>query len=52
MAARVVEKNQEAIPAHVLKIEREVVRPEAFVRVLTDIVDRKEPRNGKGMPGR
>ena len=49
---RVLEKNQEAILAHVLKIEREMKDLRAFVRELMDAVDRMERRNGRGVLGR
>lgn len=48
----VLEKNQEAILAHVLKIERDLKDLRALVRELMDTVDRIEQRNGKGMLGR
>ena len=49
---RVLEKNQEAILAHVLKIERELKDLRAFVRELMDAVDRMEQRSGKKTIGR
>ena len=49
---RVLEKNQEAILAHVLKIEREMKDLRAFVRELLHAVDKIERRIGKGTFGR
>lgn len=49
---RVLEKNQEAILAHVLKIEREMKDLRAFVRELLHAVDRMEHRNREEVLGR
>ncbi len=46
---RVLEKNQETILAHVLKIERDMKDLRVFVRELLHAVDRIERRNGKGV---
>ena len=44
----VLEKNQKAVLAHVLKIDGELKDLRAFVRELVHNVDRTEQRNGKG----
>lgn len=44
---RVLEKNQEAILAHVLKIECEMKDLRVFVRELLHAVDRLERQSGK-----
>ncbi len=49
---RVLEKNQEAILAHVLEIEREMKDLRAFVRELLHAVDKIERRIGNGTFGR
>ncbi len=49
---RVLEKNQEAILAHVLKIEREMKDLRTFVRELLHAVEKIERRIGNGTIGR
>ena len=49
---RVLEKNQEAILAHVLKIEREIKDLRAFVRELLHAVNRMERRSREEVHGR
>ena len=49
---RVLEKNQEAVLAHVLKIEHEMKDLRAFVRELLHAVDKIERRIGNGTFGR
>lgn len=49
---RVLEKNQEAILAHVLKIEREMKDLRAFVRELLHAVDKMEHRKHEEVLGR